>query len=310
MDMLFLGSTGPDVELLQSGLNRADFSVGKVDGIFGSKTEKALKDFQRYFRLKVDGIAGPKTWNTLFPFINGYAVYIVSPGDTLYSISRAFKTDVNSILVANPDKDLSVIYPGQFLTIPFGTIVATDISYTSEFMNINLRALKVVYPFLETGFIGKSVLGEEIPYVRIGRGPKEVFYSASIHANEWITSLLLMKFVENYCSAIRSNGTIYGFDAKTLFDRVSIYIVPMVNPDGVNLVTGAFRTDSDAYIKAKRIASNFPNIPFTSGWKANINGVDLNLQFPAGWEQAKEIKFAQGFDKPAPRDYVGLRSFD
>lgn len=34
--------------------------------------------------------------------------------------------------------------------------------------------------------------------------------------------------------------------------------------------------------------------------------MDLNLQFPAGWDQAREIKFAQGFDKPAPRDYVGL----
>jgi g-D-glutamyl-meso-diaminopimelate peptidase len=31
----------------------------------------------------------------------------------------------------------------------------------------------------------------------------------------------------------------------------------------------------------------------------------LNLQYPAGWEQAKSIKFAQGFTKPAPRDYVG-----
>ena len=35
-------------------------------------------------------------------------------------------------------------------------------------------------------------------------------------------------------------------------------------------------------------------------------GVDLNLQFPAGWEQAKEIKYSQGFDKPAPRDFVGF----
>lgn len=37
----------------------------------------------------------------------------------------------------------------------------------------------------------------------------------------------------------------------------------------------------------------------------NISGVDLNLQFPAGWENAKEIKYAQGFNKPAPRDFVG-----
>ena len=35
-------------------------------------------------------------------------------------------------------------------------------------------------------------------------------------------------------------------------------------------------------------------------------GVDLNLQFPAGWEQAREIKYAQGFNQPAPRDFVGF----
>ena len=33
--------------------------------------------------------------------------------------------------------------------------------------------------------------------------------------------------------------------------------------------------------------------------------MDLNLQFPAGWEQAKGIKYSQGFNKPAPRDFVG-----
>lgn len=33
--------------------------------------------------------------------------------------------------------------------------------------------------------------------------------------------------------------------------------------------------------------------------------MDLNLQFPASWEKAKEIKFEQGFKSPAPRDFVG-----
>ena len=33
--------------------------------------------------------------------------------------------------------------------------------------------------------------------------------------------------------------------------------------------------------------------------------MDLNLQFPAGWEQARTIKFSQGYTTPAPRDYVG-----
>ncbi len=34
--------------------------------------------------------------------------------------------------------------------------------------------------------------------------------------------------------------------------------------------------------------------------------MDLNLQFPAGWEEARKIKFSQGFTSPAPRDFVGF----
>ena len=43
------------------------------------------------------------------------------------------------------------------------------------------------------------------------------------------------------------------------------------------------------------------------GWYLlKSTGVDLNLQFPAGWEEARRIKFAQGFTSPAPRDFVGF----
>ena len=33
--------------------------------------------------------------------------------------------------------------------------------------------------------------------------------------------------------------------------------------------------------------------------------MDLNLQFPALWQNAKRIKYAQGYNQPAPRDFVG-----
>lgn len=39
--------------------------------------------------------------------------------------------------------------------------------------------------------------------------------------------------------------------------------------------------------------------------EGKYSGVDLNLQFPAGWDMAKKIKFEQGYNRPAPRDYVG-----
>ena len=180
-----------------------------------------------------------------------------------------------------------------------------DFNFSSNVVYENLSSLRATYPFLQIGSAGKSVLGKDIPYVRIGRGRKEVFYSSAIHANEWITSILLLEFMHEYCAAIQSNSTIWGFSARRLFESVSIYIMPIVNPDGVDLVTGAISPSSASYKQAQEIASNFPNIPFVDGWKANIRGVDLNLQFPAGWQNAREIKYAQGFDKPAPRDFVG-----
>ena len=158
---------------------------------------------------------------------------------------------------------------------------------------------------MEIGSIGRTVIGNEIPFIKFGNGTKKIFYNASIHANEWITSPLLMKFLEVLCKAYVNNITIYGYDPGTIFNETSLYIAPMINIDGVDLVTGKLSTNSNFYSNAKKISQNFPKIPFTDGWKANIVGVDLNLQFPADWERAKEIKYAQGFDKPAPRDFVG-----
>ena len=185
------------------------------------------------------------------------------------------------------------------------SIVPTNISYNSNILNANINSLKRLYPFIDIGSAGKSVLNKDIPYIKIGNGAKNVFYSASIHANEWITSVLLMKFLEDYCFCYKNNLTIFGYPARDMYRNCTLYIMPMVNPDGVDLVTGALPTSSVSYKQAEKIAYGFATIPFPDGWKANIRGVDLNLQFPAGWKQARQIKFEQGFTSPAPRDFVG-----
>lgn len=64
MKTLKSGSKGDDVRILQTALNKNGYNL-KVDGIFGEKTEKAVRDFQTKKELSIDGIAGPKTWSAL-----------------------------------------------------------------------------------------------------------------------------------------------------------------------------------------------------------------------------------------------------
>ena len=154
-------------------------------------------------------------------------------------------------------------------------IVPTNANYNYFTLNQNVVALNYKFPFLNVQIIGNSVLGKNLYVIKLGKGPKKVFYSASFHANEWITSVVLMKFVEDYCDAYVNNSKLYGYSVRNLFNSASIYIMPMVNPDGVDLVTDSLNELSYGYLNAKNIAQNFPSIPFTDGWKANINGVDF-----------------------------------
>jgi g-D-glutamyl-meso-diaminopimelate peptidase len=137
-----------------------------------------------------------------------------------------------------------------------------------------------------------------------------VLFTAAHHANEWITALVLLKYAEDLAEAIQNNGILFGQRAKEMAEAVMIHIVPLVNPDGVDLVTGAIRPEETQYAAAKSFSENYPDIPFPEGWKANLLGVDLNLNYPAGWLMAREIKFSQGYTRPGPRDYVGRAPLD
>ena len=176
---------------------------------------------------------------------------------------------------------------------------------TSALCEETVRKLVDAYPFLRTEVLTTTAFGRPVQTVVIGQGDRKVIYSASHHANEWITTPVLLKFLEDLAEAVQNNGKLFGVEAQNIVNAATIYIVPMVDPDGVDLVTGAIEPGTLEYETANRIADNFPSIPFPNGWKANLLGVDLNLQYPAGWLQAREIKFGQGFNKPAPRDYVG-----
>ena len=301
MRNLYLGDRNVFVQYLQLALTRAGFPTA-IDGEFGRDTCVNLREF---LQENVGCYVDHRIWDKILPYLRGYTTHIITNGDTVWKLAKRYNTTVSAILTANPGIEEDNLSTGMRIYIPYGfPLVSEEVSYTSMLTNMIVEGLKVRYPFLVTGGIGESVMGKPVSYVQIGNGPKQVFYNASFHANEWITTPVLLKFLEEYADAYANRQSIYSESAFLLYEEYSLYIVPMVNPDGVDLVNNALY-NSAYQAKAAKIASDYPSIPFPSGWKANIDGVDLNLQFPAGWEEARRIKYSQGFTTPAPRDYVG-----
>ncbi|MBE3102748.1 MAG: peptidase M14, partial [Bacilli bacterium] len=91
---------------------------------------------------------------------------------------------------------------------------------------------------------------------------------------------------------------IRGLYLSPFYDSVLLSIVPMVNPDGVDLVINGV-PDDEPY-RSNVLAINNGSVDF-SGWKANIRGVDLNNQYPALWEEEAKVRPT----KPSPRDFPG-----
>lgn len=65
LPVLRAGSTGKHVGALQALLNVKAAQGLVIDGSFGPATDRAVRNWQAYFRLGVDGIVGGVTWKTL-----------------------------------------------------------------------------------------------------------------------------------------------------------------------------------------------------------------------------------------------------
>ena len=162
MKNLYQGDRGILVSYMQLALKRAGYTL-LVDGIFGTNTCQALADFLQTDRICV---VDRSAWEKLLPYLRGY---VTEEGE-------------NRILFEDP-------------------VTAVEVPYTSLLTAAVIDGLRVRYPFLKSGEIGKSVMGKPISYLEIGNGEKEVFYNASFHANESITTPVLLKFAEEYAQA-------------------------------------------------------------------------------------------------------------
>ncbi|WP_034302154.1 M14 family zinc carboxypeptidase [Bacillus cihuensis] len=156
------------------------------------------------------------------------------------------------------------------------TPVYSVLQYEKELMDLKKRY------HLNLMSIGHSEKGKDIWAVKLGKGKKSILINGSHHGREWLSTLLIMKMIKAYAKAYEYNVTIDGYPTNIL-DEVSLIFVPMVNPDGVQIQQG----DLSAFdLKEKWALFRMNNFSTNwSRWKANAKGIDLNRQYPAGWNE-------------------------
>lgn len=172
--------------------------------------------------------------------------------------------------------------------------------YNYEQMLNDMERIHRTYPeIVELESIGQSVENRELMLLKLGKGESKVFLNGSFHGREYITTTFLMKMIDEYAYAYSNKEKFVNFDVNMLLDNITLFIIPMVNPDGVNLVQNGINAVKDPeQIKSMRMIH--PHLGFPS-WKANLNGVDLNRNFPVGWN----VK-ATNTNVPSSENYKGI----
>lgn len=159
------------------------------------------------------------------------------------------------------------------------------------------------YPFLQSGVQGRSCMGRDISSLQLGKTGEYVLITAAFHGSEYITTTVLMYFIEELCEALLQDGSIAGFQARKAMYGRGVIFIPCVNPDGCEIAQhGRAGCGKMAPIIAKLCKNDFEH------WNANIRGVDINHNFNAGWQELHKMEQDEGIYAPSPTRFGGFRA--
>lgn len=164
-----------------------------------------------------------------------------------------------------------------------------------------LRSLAKKYNFFSLTQQAQTLAGRPIYSVQIGTDTNKVLYAGGFHGSERLTVLVLIMFLEQLSEALVTNSDFSLTNARSAMFGKSVLCVPCVNPDGYEISRAGVETAGEYADKVAGILGNNE----AKYWNANVNGVDINHNFDAGFELLKELERAQGITEPAPRKYGG-----
>ncbi len=156
------------------------------------------------------------------------------------------------------------------------------------------------YPFLHRTVIGQSVCGKPLYALSIGHGPHAVLFAAAFHSQEWLTSLAALRLCEELCRQYSGEEEPMRFDFASAAAHRTVVIVPLVNPDGVDI---AIHGSAAGGCHAEML--HIQGADIKGYWQANARGVDLNHNFNAGRAQLSALERSHGLTGPCGRQWGG-----
>ena len=177
--------------------------------------------------------------------------------------------------------------------LPAGYYCSNVGTYTYQEMQADLNILKATYPQMQMDVLGNTIDGRQLYHVVVGNpsAPHKILVHGGIHAREYISSQLVMREIVALLEMQQNNLLYHGQSVATLLQNTCIHFVPMVNPDGITLVQGgvdALNTQAAKTMVMSMAAQDQVTdlATYLRKWKNNINGVNLNRNFDAFWQEA------------------------
>lgn len=209
------------------------------------------------------------------------------PGATGSSMNNLFGTGTTTSGSSTVLNALSTV------PLPAGYYCSNVGTYTYQEMQVDLNSLKATYPQMQMDVLGNTIDGRQLYHVVVGNpsAPHKILVHGGIHAREYISSQVVMREIVALLEMQQNNWLYHGQSVATLLQNTCIHFVPMVNPDGITLVQGgidALNTQAAKTMVMSMAAQDQVTdlATYLRKWKNNINGVNLNRNFDAFWQEA------------------------
>lgn len=185
-------------------------------------------------------------------------------------------------------------------------------TYTYVNLQQDIQTLQTQYSGVSCDSLATTADGRSIYHIAIGnpQAEKQLLVLGSIHGREYMCSQLIMRQLHALLELAKSGGAIQGQSAAAILQNTCIHLIPMVNPDGVSISQfGLAGVQSAANRSSLQVlARNYRGLSGYTGtedwiyrrWKNNVHGVDINRNFPLGWEELDD-----GTYQPSMEFYKG-----